>query len=69
MTADIVNLNKARKKKARAERATQAQENRVRFGQTKAERSKAAAERERIARELEGARRIGPATDDGGDGA
>lgn len=38
MPGDIVNLNKARKGKARAEKEKQAAENRVRFGRTKAER-------------------------------
>jgi hypothetical protein len=45
--AEIVNLNKFRKKKAREEAATQAAENRVRFGRTKAEKARdAAVERE-----------------------
>ena len=38
MTADIVNLRKVRKAKARAEAGVKAAENRVRFGRTKAER-------------------------------
>ena len=57
MSADIVNLNKARKKKAREERAAKAQENRVRFGRTKAERKAIDTERKRIATEIDGARR------------
>lgn len=36
--AEIVNLNKFRKKKARAAAATQAAQNRVRFGRTKAQK-------------------------------
>jgi hypothetical protein len=36
----IVNLNKYRKERARAEDARQAAENRVRFGRTKAARAK-----------------------------
>jgi hypothetical protein len=38
--AKIVNLNKARKKKARAEAEQQAAENRVRFGRTLAEKTR-----------------------------
>ena len=44
MTAEIINLRRARKAKARADRATKAEENRVRFGRTKAERKKTEAE-------------------------
>ena len=45
--AEIVNLNKFRKKKARESAAAQAAENRVRFGRTKAEKERdAALERE-----------------------
>lgn len=44
--AGIVNLNKARKEKARADKQTRAKENRVRFGRTKADRQ-AEAERTR----------------------
>lgn len=36
--ADIINLRTARKQKARAEKETKAQQNRVLFGQTKAEK-------------------------------
>ena len=58
MTADIVNLRRARKTKARAEREQQAAENRVRFGRTKAERQAQSITRERerrthLGRELE----------------
>ena len=38
MAAEIVNLRRARKAKARADREAQAAENRVRFGRTKDER-------------------------------
>lgn len=38
MTAEIINLNKVRKAKARAEKEQRAEENRVRHGRTKAER-------------------------------
>jgi hypothetical protein len=45
MAADIVNLRRVRKAKSRAERERQADENRVRFGRTKGEKSQAKAEK------------------------
>jgi hypothetical protein len=42
--ADILSLSKARKAKARADKEQTAAENRVKFGRTKAEKQKAAAE-------------------------
>jgi hypothetical protein len=55
--AEIVNLNKARKTKARAQKEVVAAENRVRFGRTKAEKAKVSAERERIDKTLDGSKR------------
>jgi hypothetical protein len=55
--ADIVNLNRARKRRARDEAAQRAAENRVRYGRTKEEREAAAREAERAANELEGKRK------------
>jgi hypothetical protein len=55
--ADIVNLNRFRKRRTREEEGRQAAENRVRFGRTKEERDKAAREAEKAARELEGKRK------------
>ena len=43
--ADILSLSKARKAKARAEKDATATENRVKFGRTKAEKAKDAAEK------------------------
>ena len=43
--AEIVNLNCARKDKARASEAAKAAENRIAFGRTKAEKQKAATEK------------------------
>ncbi len=57
MSAQIVNLNRARKAKARADKERQAAENRVRFGQTKAERETGAREREIAAARIDGHRR------------
>ena len=44
MSADLINLRKARKSKARAAKESQAAENRAKFGQTKAERQRTEAE-------------------------
>ena len=52
-----INLNKARKAKARAEKRAQADENAVRFGRTKAEKDADKAERRSVDRTLDGARR------------
>ena len=54
---NIVNLRQARKAKARVEKAQTAQENRARFGRTKAQRVADAAEEQRRAAFLDGARR------------
>jgi hypothetical protein len=43
--ADILSLSKARKARAKAEKDASAAANRVKFGQTKAEKNKAAAEK------------------------
>ncbi|MFY8093336.1 MAG: DUF4169 family protein [Niveispirillum sp.] len=51
---EIVNLNRARKAKARQERETQAAENRIRFGLTKDEKKRRAAEEAAAARHLDG---------------
>ena len=55
--ADPINLNRARKAKARAADQAQAAENRVRFGRTKAEKLAAKAEAERLKRALDQSRR------------
>lgn len=52
--AEVVNLNRARKKRARATDKAKAAENRVAFGRTKAEKEAAAIERERAAKLLDG---------------
>lgn len=62
MAADVVNLNRARKAQARAEKERRVAENRVRFGQPKSERAKRGAEKQRAQRDLDG-KKI-----DGGDG-
>lgn len=55
--ADIVNLNRARKAKARGEAQATAAANRIVYGRTKAEKQAAKAETERRARKLDGAKR------------
>lgn len=39
MSAEIINLNRFRKEKARLEKAAVSEENRVRFGRTRAEKA------------------------------
>jgi hypothetical protein len=55
--ADIINLRMARKAKARADSAAKADENRARFGRTKAEKAFEAAVRAKAARALDQAKR------------
>ena len=55
--AEIINLRRARKEKARQAAADGAASNRVRFGRTKAERMNEAVENARIAAMLDGAKR------------
>ena len=55
--AEIINLNKARKAKARAAGAAKAVENRAKFGRTKAEKARDDAERTRIERAIDEAKR------------
>lgn len=57
MTAEIVNLNKFRKAKERAEKEKLAQENRASFGRSKAERTRDEDEAERLEKQLDQAQR------------
>ena len=52
--AEIVNLNKVRKEKARADHESRAEANRVKFGRTKAEKDNDRRAEERSARLHEG---------------
>jgi hypothetical protein len=65
MTAEIINLNKVRKARERADREKEAHENRLKYGQTKSERSLADAQHRKSQAELDRARREerGPAED------
>lgn len=53
----VINLNRYRKEKQRAERERRANERRVRFGIPKSERAKSVTERMLETRRLDGARR------------
>lgn len=55
--SEIVNLNKARKAKAKAAAKAGAAENRVKFGRTKAEKATATSEVAKLQRRLDQARR------------
>jgi hypothetical protein len=57
MTAEIVNLKTIRKRRARAEKDRLAEENRLRFGASKADRAAVAAERQANERAVDGAKR------------
>jgi hypothetical protein len=57
MTAEIVNLRRARKAKARIEREKEAEANRIAFGRTKAEKAATEAERKRSVRAIDSHRR------------
>ena len=52
--AEIVNLRRARKDKARREREAEADANRRRFGRTKAEKASDTEARERARRDIDG---------------
>ena len=55
--AEIINLRRARKARARADAAAAADANRAAFGRSKAEKQAQVAETNRLARILDGARR------------
>jgi hypothetical protein len=59
MTAEIINLRQARKRKQRGEREAKAQENRTRFGRSKEQVSLEEAKRRLETKKLDG-RRIDP---------
>ncbi|MFW5660639.1 MAG: DUF4169 family protein [Oceanicaulis sp.] len=59
-----VNLRQARKRKARADKAKQADANRIAHGTPKAVRDLAEARREKASRELDAHRRTAPDTAD-----
>ena len=66
MSAGIVNLNKSRKAKARAEKVRGAEQNRAKFGRTKFERARDEDEHKRRTALLDGAKLV-PGADDAED--
>ena len=54
--ADVINLNRARKKKRAAEKVKAAETNRAKFGRTKAEKSGEKSDRMKEERSLDGHR-------------
>ncbi|HRJ68351.1 MAG TPA: DUF4169 family protein [Beijerinckiaceae bacterium] len=57
MSAEIINLRRARKQRLRTEQEARANENRIRFGLPKADRERLKQERDRQATRLEGHKR------------
>ena len=55
--AEIINLRQARKKKARADKEARAEQNRVSFGRTKAEKTLTKTEQDLAKSRLEGHKR------------
>jgi hypothetical protein len=55
--SEIVNLNKARKARSRDAERSQASENRVKFGRTKAQKAAEKSARDKAAKAVDGARR------------
>ena len=55
--AEIVNLRTARKRKARADKDAEAEQNRITFGRTKAEKNETRAKADLAARRLDSHRR------------
>jgi hypothetical protein len=57
MADNVVNLNKARKDRDRAQRASDAKQNRARYGQTKADKTKTLTIAEKLKQALDAAKR------------
>lgn len=55
--AEIVNLRMARKRKAHADKDAQAEQNRLSFGRTKADKQKSAAEKALVDRHVDSHKR------------
>jgi hypothetical protein len=64
MSADIINLRQARKSRARSEKAEKAQENRLHFGRTKAEKQLTLRNREKDKARLDAHQRETPPAGD-----
>lgn len=61
--ADIINLNKARKQKAKTDKKAKAEENRRKFGLTKGQKDRNKADRDRNINKLDGLRLFRPEND------
>jgi hypothetical protein len=61
---NVVNLNKFRKRKAKAERQRQAETNRRLHGRTKAERARDEMQKHRQSTKVDGARLVGDPSDE-----
>lgn len=57
---EVVNFNKARKERQRAERERSAEQNRAKFGQSKAEKKKTSATLDKLRKALDGSKLDGP---------
>lgn len=57
MSAELINLRQVRKNKARSEAEKQAEENRLKFGRSKAEKSLSVARKNLNDKSLDGAKR------------
>ena len=57
MADNVINLNKARKARAKAEAAAKAGENRARFGRSKAEKTEARSIADKLKQALDASRR------------
>ena len=55
--AEILNLNRARKAKAKTDAQTRAAENRAKFGRAKADKALDTARADKLKRDLDGAKR------------
>jgi hypothetical protein len=64
MTAEIVNLNKVRKARDRANRERDAQENRIKYGQTKSDRNLFEARNRKWQHDVDASRRRSDGLDD-----
>jgi hypothetical protein len=65
MSAEIINLAKARKAKAKAGKAAQATQNRAKFGRTKADKAFEKAQQDKAVRLLDQSKRDKPPKDSG----
>jgi hypothetical protein len=63
MSAEIINLSKARKAKAKADKSAKTAQNRFKFGRGKAEKALEKAQQDQVVRRLDQAKRDPPPQD------